>query len=442
MPIPYDELIPSLKKLLPARALGMLGRSVAFIIRLREVKAGLFVWAVVLSRFGHGHPGFEEARRWYRQLAGKGLAPRPFQLRFKSNTAVHLFEKVFARATAQWQHGSAKDRAFHPLSKRFSDVVLWDSTIMQLADELKGVFPGLRGIAAGLKVSLAVSLYGLVPLFAQIVAATRNDMLLFPPLNAFVRGTLLLFDRGFVAYHRLRDIVAAGHFYVCRLRGNGNALIVSARRAPAYVRRALRRNPDGVWLRDVLPANKRIGKLWDVDVQLRPNKERRRRVPARLVVLPGPEGEQRAYLTNLSSGWRCAAVAELYRLRWQIELVFKELKQHLNLESLPTRDPNAVQVFAWASLVALALSRTVATVFHPVQQLLGINSPLRPMLLTRALRACIRLLGRILVAPPSEIPILLRFLADQLLLEASTVRGQREDSVARLSKLIPKSACP
>jgi hypothetical protein len=45
----YDNLIPSLKELLPARTLGLVGRAVAFIRRLRQLHAGVFVWAVDLA---------------------------------------------------------------------------------------------------------------------------------------------------------------------------------------------------------------------------------------------------------------------------------------------------------------------------------------------------------------------------------------------------------
>ena len=50
----YDKLVPALKSLLPPDRLDVLGRSVRFIQRLRAVRASLFVWSVVLSRFGSG----------------------------------------------------------------------------------------------------------------------------------------------------------------------------------------------------------------------------------------------------------------------------------------------------------------------------------------------------------------------------------------------------
>jgi hypothetical protein len=88
MKVRYDELVPALKALLPADGLDLIGRAVAFIRRLREIRASIFVWSVVLSRFGAGRPGFEQARQWYRQLTSVELWARPFQVRFKSIGAV------------------------------------------------------------------------------------------------------------------------------------------------------------------------------------------------------------------------------------------------------------------------------------------------------------------------------------------------------------------
>ena len=52
MPVRYDKLVPALKHLLDEERIDLVGRSVAFIRRLRQLRASAFVWAVVLSRFG------------------------------------------------------------------------------------------------------------------------------------------------------------------------------------------------------------------------------------------------------------------------------------------------------------------------------------------------------------------------------------------------------
>lgn len=441
MSIRYDELIPRLKRLLPPRLLGQVARDVQFIERLRAIRASRFVWAVVLSRFGSGIPGFAEARHWYERLGGARLWPRPFQMRFKKPAVVGLFERAFEEAVRPWRTRSRGAR--HPLARWFPDVVAWDSTLVQVTDHLRPVYKGTRGAKASLKVALGISVFGRLPLLAQIIAGHRHDMLVFPPLEAFRKGTLWLFDKGFVAYDRLRDIDAAGQFFLCPMRLNGNAAVERVRLAPLHARRALKAASEEVWLRTLLPRAKKIGRNWDLDVVVWPKTMARSRqsVRVRLVIVPGPDGEQRPYLTNLPADrWSPAFLREAYRLRWQIELVFKELKQDLNLEAMPSRDRNAVLVFAWASLIALALSRAVATWLQPLATLIGLAAEVRPALVTRALRGAVRFLAEALLASARQVSVFLRLLAGDVLREAKAGEREREDSFARLHALIPARA--
>ncbi len=440
MSVRYDELVPALKRLLPDEQIEFIGRSVAFIRRLRAVSACAFVWSVVLSRFGSGKPGFEQARQWYARLTSKLLWPRPFQVRFKSPATVRMFERAFDQAVTPWR---SRQRARHPLARHVPEIIAWDSTVVQVADQLRRLFKGTRAAAASLKVVLGVSVWGLVPLFARIVPGNRHDMVLGPELAAFRKGSLLLMDKGFSCYERLRTLASGGLYYLCPMRLNGNAQIVAVHHAPAFVRRAVRRNPEGLFLRDVLPRKKRIGYAWDLDVLVRPqaNATDRTWIRTRLVIVPGPEQEQHPYLTNLPvASWTPALLRELYRLRWQVELVFKELKQSLNLESVPTKDPDAVQVFIWASLIALAVSRAVASWLTPLARLTGLASELRPAVLTRALRANVRLLARAMLQPTGRAIESLRLLAEDLLAEARQLNPSREDSLCRIPPLLSQAS--
>ena len=437
MSVRYDRLVPALKLLLPDDKLGAIGRAVAFIRRLREIRASVFVWSVVLSRFGTGRPAFEQARQWYQRLSGTELWPRPFQMRFKSAAAVKLFERTFENAVRGWR---GRTRARHALARRFPDVAVIDSTALQVSDDLRSTFKGTRSAKASLKALLTISVFGLVPLHATLAPGNLHDMKLFPELDVFHAGTLLLFDKGFVAYERLAALVSASLHFLCPMRLNGNATIVRIRRAPKHVRDALRRSPDGVRLRDLLPPEKRVGKPWDVDVVLTSgNVKGRRPVQARcrLVIIPGPEQKQRPYLTTLSATeWAPRALAETYRLRWQVELVMKELKQNLNLEALNSKDRYAVQVLAWASLIALALSRTVTVWLCPLVKLAGLEARFRPALMSRALRGSVRLLARAMSAPSRKAAEYLELLAEDLLLEIRSRDHARDDSFRRLVPLM------
>lgn len=436
----YDDLIPALKKMLPDTSLAVVARAISFIRRLRQVQASVFVWAVVMSRFGHGRPGFEQARQWYQRLSGKLLAPRPFHLRFKSETTVTLFEKAFAQAVQPWLVSPRKPS--HPIARRFPDVVAWDSTPIQVANALRPFYKGTRHMKAALKVVLAVSMYGLLPLYAIVVPCNTQDVSLFPPWTLFRRGTLFLFDKGFAAYRRIQELVDSGHHFLCPMRLDGNPMVLRAHHAPSRVRKALRKQPRAIHLRELLAKGKRIQRSWDLDVRLipwgqSPESAQQHWIYARLVILPGPGGTQRPYLTSLcASDWSPKVLRELYRLRWQVELVFKELKQHLSLEAMPSKNPHAVKVFAWASLIALALSRTLTSVLCPDLRAVGLERPMRLILTTRALRASVRLLGRALVAPLREASVLVRILWEEIRAEARPQNVQREDTFCRLRALL------
>lgn len=440
MRIQYDELLPALKRLLPDERLDFLGRAVRFIRRMRTISACALVWATVLSRFGSGKPGFEQARHWYERLTGFRLWPRPFQVRFKSPAAVRLFEQAFRQAISGW---ADRKPARHRLAKMFTDIIAWDSTVMHVADELQPLFQGTRHAKAMLKAVLGISVWGMLPVFASVVPGSRNDNILGPSPKQLKPGTLVLFDKGFGAVERLRSFVNANIFFLCPMRLNGHAHIVQIHRAPSRIKRLLRARPEGLSLREVLPKKKRVRKIWDLQVLIRPaptvalSKEP---VAVRLVIMPGPKGQQHPYLTNLSTVWKPAALRELYRLRWQIELVFKELKQYLNLRVIPTKDPFAAQCFVWASLLALVLSRAVATWLVPLPKLTGLSAELRPMVLTRALRSNVRLLARAMAQRPKDAAETLRFLAEELLIEARQLARDRDDSFRRLPPLVSRAA--
>jgi len=156
-----------------------------------------------------------------------------------------------------------------------------------------------------------------------------------------------------------------------------------------------------------------------------------------LIIVAGPQGTQRPYLTDLAAThWTPDALRELYRLRWQVELLFKELTQDLNLGVLPTKDPHAVQIFVWASLIALAVSRTVSACFHPLRLSVGLAAHLRPRLVTRALRATIRLLAAALTGPRHLARLLLPHFVSELLRDIYSPDTERPDSFSRLRPLL------
>jgi hypothetical protein len=437
MSVRYDKLAAVLKSRLRDDAVDALGRTVEFIVRLREVRASAFVWSVIMSRFEHGRPGFELARQCYRRLTASPIHRRPFQMRFKSDAAVRLFERVFEHLVAPWRTPATGRGIRHPLARHVADVVVVDGTVIRVADSLRSVVRGTgQGAAAMLKVIFTISAFTSVPLAAQLASGADHDNKFFPRLDLFARGTLFLFDKGFFVHERLRAIQDAGHHFLCAMKRSGNPRVIRIVDAPRRARaRFAAAGAKTVRLRALIAKDALITSRWDLDVEVDG-------VACRLVIVPGRDRKQRPYYSTLSREvFRPRDIAEAYRLRWQIELVFKELKQHLNLEAVPTGDRFAAKVFVWASLIGLAISRCITAWIWPCERFVGLASERRPSLTSRALRSLVFLLSQVLTECTARAQWAAQTLAESVRKRVhATCLRTREDSFSRLQAALSAAA--
>ncbi len=144
-----------------------------------------------------------------------------------------------------------------------------------------------------------------------------------------------------------------------RLKGDASPLIVG-------VNQACRGNSVDVLgkkLGDVLPLLKR--QLLDVEVEVMVRRRRykgkttRMKRTFRMILVLNEETRQyHSYLTsipiNVLNG---EDIASLYGARWEIELVFKELKDVYQLDQIQTRNPNVVKCLIWVSILTFICSR-------------------------------------------------------------------------------------
>jgi IS4 transposase len=78
-------------------------------------------------------------------------------------------------------------------------------------------------------------------------------------------------------------------------------------------------------------------------------------VPLRQVMIWDETQQRRlTFLTNLMH-LAASTIAAIYKERWQIELLFKALKQHLKIKTFVGTSENAVQVQIWIALLAMLL---------------------------------------------------------------------------------------
>lgn len=73
------------------------------------------------------------------------------------------------------------------------------------------------------------------------------------------------------------------------------------------------------------------------------------------------------YVANLPvMDYSASDIAQLYRARWEVELLFKELKSTYNLDQIPTSNPVAVGALIMVALISLVVSRMLLDILREI----------------------------------------------------------------------------
>ena len=350
-----------LTSLIPTRQLNFLARLSGLVQRRRKVDPMALFWTVVLG-FGAGRErSLAGLRRAYQKSTGATLVPSAFYDRFTKSLAA-FFRLVVEELLERLQETDVK---FGGVLQSFRDVLVTDSTLVKLHDLLERRFPACRTnhTKAAAKLHVVMSARGQGPRTVKLTSARQHDGPAFR-VGRWVRDRLLLFDLGYFRYQLFDCIDRQGGYFISRLKENANPEITATRRqwrgrsVPLV----------GERLRDVIERLRR--EVLDVEVEV----AFRRRVYAgscsgarrslRLVGVRNEEtGRYHLYVTNIPPARLSAEqVARVYACRWQVELLFKEMKSSSRLEDLPSRKPHIVEALLYATLVTLVVSRRLLRV--------------------------------------------------------------------------------
>jgi hypothetical protein len=228
-----------------------------------------------------------------------------------------------------------------------------DSTTIDLCLSL---FPWARfhrGRAA-VKMHTLLDVTTALPSFIHVSEAKLHDVnildLLLPEA-----GAIYVMDRGYIDYQRLYALHLAGAFFVTRAKSN-----IDLRRLYSA------------------PADRLAGIICDQTVVLQ-SSYGQQRYPAqfRRIRYADPEsGKTLVFLTNQLT-LPAKIIAETYKARWQVELFFKWIKQHLRIKRFYGTSENAVKSQIWIAVsiyVLVAIVRKRLNLETPLYTLLQIFS--------------------------------------------------------------------
>jgi len=225
-------------------------------------------------------------------------------------------------------------RLYHdePFGVQWQETVYaFDSTSIDLCLSL---FPWaqFRRHKRAVKIHTLLDLRGSIPTSVYVTGGQVHDVNLLDQLVPEA-GAFYLLDRGYVHFRRLYAFTQACAFLVTR-----------AERNTRYRRRSWR------WV------DRSTGLRSDQTIRLTGRKSSRR-YPAPLRRVHYFDAEKNMRLIFLSNNFQLAAltIADLYRARWQVELFFRWIKQHLHIRAFYGTSENAVKTQVWIAITVCVL---------------------------------------------------------------------------------------
>jgi hypothetical protein len=286
-------------------------------------------------------------------------------------TAVEFFKASFQESLATSLTWKTHSLMLQRLQPRFATVRLFDSTYCACSDALEQIFPGSGGGAsrAGVKVLLSYD-YGagqLHPL--EVLPATCSDQALATTAAQQVgQGELGIFDKGFYKAQALRGLAQRGGYFLIPWHRTATVweLDAEGQRGKAIdVAAFLKASTQGL----VQWSAVQLGQTQETSLKPvrliahRLSQESADRRRSQLREACRTHGRQPTEAALELAGWLIlvtnapepllpsAAVGYLYRVRWQIELIFKQFKSVLRLNVLPSENSSRVQCEIWARLL-------------------------------------------------------------------------------------------
>lgn len=265
---------------------------------------------------------------------------------------------------AFYMMGEARNKRVNDFFQLNGNVYAFDSTTIDLCLKL---FPWakFRKYKGGIKVHTLYDVETQVPAFIHITEAKVNDVKAMDSIS-YESGSYYVFDRAYNDYKRLFKIHMKDSFFVVRAKTNIKSRVLKwKRRLPKNILSDCEIELTGYYSQKAYPERIRMVRYWDEDDQ-----------------------REFIYLTNAKQ-ISALQVAELYKNRWQVELFFKWLKQHLKIKKFWGTSENAVKIQVYSAIIAYCL---VAIMQHDMEldrstyevlQILGISltdkTPLRDL---------------------------------------------------------------
>jgi hypothetical protein len=183
----------------------------------------------------------------------------------------------------------------------------------------------------GIKVHTQISLQENLPHFVWLSAATVHDKRFLKYIK-IEPDKIAVFDKGYNDYKTFDEFTMSGVFFVTRLKSNASFESVVENEIPDYL-------DDGVLKDEIIEVDVKEKGRFLKKTQLR-----------RIAYWDSENKRCFEFITNLI-GMNAGHIALIYKKRWSIELLFKQLKQNFPLKYFLGDNENAIKIQIWCTLI-------------------------------------------------------------------------------------------
>jgi hypothetical protein len=250
-----------------------------------------------------------------------------------------VFEFIYHGLLKQYKHVFSDSRIKEAIQKQ---VKIFDSTTISLfQDILKcvGRKPKSGKSKGGIKVHTVINADETVPHLIWFTPASTNDHVLLSKLK-LDPNIIYIFDKGYNDYFAFYRFTQGNTGFVTRLKDN-----------------AVYEEVQESDIADEIHSGVIKDEIIDVIVTLDDGKKQKLRL-RRLAFWDDVDKRLFVYVTNLFD-IRADLIVALYKIRWQIELLFKQLKQNFPLRYFLGDNENAIKIQIWCALIANLLLTVV-----------------------------------------------------------------------------------
>jgi putative transposase len=342
-----------LTTLFPSEFLEEHAEELGVVEREGKLQIPILVWALVFGFAAGESRTLASFRRSYNSTADETISPGGFYHRLTPSLAEYLRDFV-ERGLDEVAVPDAGDAD----TDRFRDVMIADGTVVRLHEFLSDEYQTHHGEQAGAKLHLLHNATDQTIERIDVTDEKTHDSTLFKT-GPWLKGRLMLLDLAYFKYRRFALIDENDGYFVSRLKESANPMITEELRE--WRGRAI--PLEGEQIHDIVGDLHRTYIDVEVEVEFKRGPyEGTRSLDTKRFRVVGVRDvdadDYHLYITNLPREvFLLADLATLYRCRWEVELLFRELKMQYELDEFDTSNADVVEILLYAALLSLLVSR-------------------------------------------------------------------------------------